>query len=797
MNERKTKATLMIAIFLISALAGLAIPVLASTPVIPKYKFDGTIVSTEDKWNVSSDSTYGNYVVRLDSADSYFRIYPEMSTPLTVDDITDIKFSWFLEEVTGDNFAMDLELLFVSENYDAASGNGSVEITITNQGAVPKSWHYDVQLDTWKEATFTGESVFVIVYGKHDNGTSLRGNVVPDGMDQFPAGQSSYYLSYFLDNITTAGYNDWELEKVSFQNRAAHTAVHVDNLVLGDVTYNLEPFTLDEEYYTIDSTVTVTVYNTTLNADPIRVDEHLLTATAASTEAGDSILFDLVEDGVDTGIFVGTFTVVDGSPAANELLIDTEDTITVTYGVDLTATVDTVAPAVTGMSPADGEIVNDNLTAIGVALSGHELAWMTVDGIVRDTAITNDNAMLYTVTDVDPLSEGEHTVVVIAEDTAGNVNTTSWAFTVDITKPTAEITMNVTSPVKAGDIELYADFSEGMVNASNIVFSDNLTDIFTWTVPAQTFWTANATYTMNATIGGDPYNGTAQVNVTGATDLGENEMVLASYTFYIDTVDPVAAPDNLVATEGATSVVLTWDASEDLGSGMASYKVYNGSELLETVTYPLTTYTHIGLMESTNLKYTVRAVDLAGNEAISDLLEVAFTPGEITEWAISLEAGWNLVSLPLIPTDSSIEVVLADILENVTAVWSYDETALDWASYDPDAPIVVNDLIAMVDGDGYWVNMTYAGTLTVHGVEMPEPPQLPPTYDLVAGWNLIGYKALEEMSATDYLGESVAADCIRIYGFDEGSYFGLPLSSNMVPGLGYWIAMDDAGTIYP
>lgn len=103
----------------------------------------------------------------------------------------------------------------------------------------------------------------------------------------------------------------------------------------------------------------------------------------------------------------------------------------------------------------------------------------------------------------------------------------------------------------------------------------------------------------------------------------------------------------------------------------------------------------------------------------------------------------------------------------------------------------------MVDGDGYWVRLSSAATLTVYGDVMPEPPALPPTYDLFVGWNLIGFKSLVPMDANVYLGESLAADCIRIYGFDNGAYFGVPLNAHLEPGLGYWIAMSASGTIYP
>jgi len=105
-----------------------------------------------------------------------------------------------------------------------------------------------------------------------------------------------------------------------------------------------------------------------------------------------------------------------------------------------------------------------------------------------------------------------------------------------------------------------------------------------------------------------------------------------------------------------------------------------------------------------------------------ELATGVFTVGEVEEpepepvTDISLSVGWNLVSLPLIPDDSSIEVVLAGLV-GVKSVWTYD--AGIWYSYSPGAP---SDLTEMVDGEGYWMSMTASATLSVTGTEMPVDP---------------------------------------------------------------------------
>jgi len=89
-----------------------------------------------------------------------------------------------------------------------------------------------------------------------------------------------------------------------------------------------------------------------------------------------------------------------------------------------------------------------------------------------------------------------------------------------------------------------------------------------------------------------------------------------------------------------------------------------------------------------------------------------FESGGITElnldystdiYELQLYEGWNLISIPGIPVDPSIEVTLYDILDNVESVWAFDGETKTWSSYSPGAP---SDLTEMVEGRGYWIKMT-------------------------------------------------------------------------------------------
>jgi len=164
---------------------------------------------------------------------------------------------------------------------------------------------------------------------------------------------------------------------------------------------------------------------------------------------------------------------------------------------------------------------------------------------------------------------------------------------------------------------------------------------------------------------------------------------------------------------------------------------------------------------------------------------------------VGLNKGWNLMSLPVVPDNPVIEELLADIMVDVISVWYYDAAAVDWDSFDPD-PELSSDLGEMEDGKAYWINMSEGRTLTVIGQAIAAPGHgTPQTYEVVEGWNMIGFKSMDPMPAKEYLN---GTECVRVYGFYEGGWFSLSLSDDdaqMVLGLGYWVAFSDEGTIYP
>ena len=252
-----------------------------------------------------------------------------------------------------------------------------------------------------------------------------------------------------------------------------------------------------------------------------------------------------------------------------------------------------------------------------------------------------------------------------------------------------------------------------------------------------------------------PADGTSQAKITAQIlDNGEPRVDVAV---------------NFAATRGNISDVTLTDADGRATARLSSTEAGNS---IITASYN----SDDGLVQAiTNVTFT---------EVITDI-----TPVPVTTYGISLSAGWNLISLPLIPDSTDIGDVLASMSSNIDVVKYYDTSTGTWLSY---VPNVGGTLNTMEDGKGYWIYMNEADTLTVNGVEMPGPAEILPVYPVAMEWNLIGFKSVNSMNSSAYLS---GVSYIRAYGYDE-DYFTV-IGKDMEPGFGYWLYADVAGNIVP
>lgn len=160
---------------------------------------------------------------------------------------------------------------------------------------------------------------------------------------------------------------------------------------------------------------------------------------------------------------------------------------------------------------------------------------------------------------------------------------------------------------------------------------------------------------------------------------------------------------------------------------------------------------------------------------------------------IPLVAGQNLISLPLIPTDSDINDIFTGISGSVVSVWYYDAVTQTWSTWEP---TLGGDLTSMADGRAYFVDMSAPATLNITGNALPNPPSIPPTYAVVTGWNLMGFKeTADEPNATYLTGTNYR---FPIYGYAAGAYSTITTgAANFVVGAGYWVYFNADGIVTP
>ena len=173
------------------------------------------------------------------------------------------------------------------------------------------------------------------------------------------------------------------------------------------------------------------------------------------------------------------------------------------------------------------------------------------------------------------------------------------------------------------------------------------------------------------------------------------------------------------------------------------------------------------------------------------LLNATFTCGAPTEETFSkdLYEGWNLISLPLSPSDNRTSAVLASVWENVSAVYRFNATSKQFES-------VMDRTMEL--GEGYFVYVTQNCTWTYSGT-----PYTSISIELKKGLNMVGWLNCSE-DITDAL-SSIAGNYWYVARWNAiGQKFEVynPVAppvfndfNTMERGEGYFISMKSDGTL--
>lgn len=271
------------------------------------------------------------------------------------------------------------------------------------------------------------------------------------------------------------------------------------------------------------------------------------------------------------------------------------------------------------------------------------------------------------------------------------------------------------------------------------------------------------------------------------------------FEFTIDLVAPASAVEPL-ATQQATPIFpVTWSGSDDV-AGVAAYDVQFKEDSGPWLNWLVgTTQTGATFHGEPGRQYAFRsrAYDAAGNiEAYPVQPDAATSTGPaVIMTTTELMPGWNMISVPVQPTESTPAQFLSSIAGSYDLVYAYDgcDTADPWKRYDPAAPPYANDLTTIDPAMGLWVKMRTAGTLAVPGTVM-ETAAVP----LCAGWNLVGYPSLQTRATAAAL-TSINGQFSIVYAYDANDATdpwkkydpsAPPYASDltiMKPGQGYWI----------
>lgn len=160
--------------------------------------------------------------------------------------------------------------------------------------------------------------------------------------------------------------------------------------------------------------------------------------------------------------------------------------------------------------------------------------------------------------------------------------------------------------------------------------------------------------------------------------------------------------------------------------------------------------------------------------------------GSITQ-TISLNSGWNMVSLNVHPTNLQIDSVFSGVMAYLQSVKSTEGV------YIPNNPY--STITSLADGKGYYVKVSQSCTLTVTGVAINQSTPIA----LAAGWNLAAFTPQSAISVATAVA-SLGTNLVQVKG-TEGIYIpGNPYNTltSLSPGRSYWIKLNAAASlVYP
>ncbi len=210
-------------------------------------------------------------------------------------------------------------------------------------------------------------------------------------------------------------------------------------------------------------------------------------------------------------------------------------------------------------------------------------------------------------------------------------------------------------------------------------------------------------------------------------------------------------------------------------------------------------------------EFTLKATDAAGN---SNEVSVTITVIERKPVKINLSPGWNLISLPGMPASADVNDVFSS--DTVSVISQYDGRRVSpWTVWTRGSDGSLSSSPAgrttIDSGLGLWVLSSDGSALEVDipGTSKDSPAEVPPSIDLIVGWNLVAVILIseDEVGVNEYLPEGVWTRAFRLSN-TTGQFesFSPPSTSTTTEtpageplnaGDALWVYATKAGTIVP
>lgn len=326
--------------------------------------------------------------------------------------------------------------------------------------------------------------------------------------------------------------------------------------------------------YTNIPLVTVTG---TVNEDVASVTINGVTASVSTTSSASTT-------------FTATLTLIEG---ANTLVVTAVDRAGNSTSSTVTATLDTVAPQLTVIGPADGALLNNGQITFGGAAT-EPVVSVLVNGIAAQVGTSGGYTLPIT------LAEGSNTLTVTAIDRAGNSSTNTITVNLDSIAPAAPLLNAQVTPTR---IAISTVAGQAEANSTVTLFNNGVTVGTLKADAAGSFSVADVTLT----------EGTNIFTAQAADAAGNTSPPTAPLSLVLDTKAPVitVTTPQTGALVSAAQVTISGMVDEPL----VSLTVNGASTPLSAGSSDPLTFEYVLALTAGENSALITATDLAGNVA--------------------------------------------------------------------------------------------------------------------------------------------------------------------------------------